>query len=453
MLNTNTYIPVDRPDVAKQSKPSLSFKEVRDCLFKFLMQAGIPFSGSSFISICTEHKLKVKSTENPYDKLAPGMELVEKYNGRSKEEHREYVEGLIIQYNMGVSDISYKELQREINRKPEYFYTLCQNGYSTTCKLENIDVDGEPVYVVVLEKAFRDLDDRKRKRLTYLMKQYNIIIFDEQDWRGIGLDISDKKWLKALTKKMLKAWAKKLFKKLQYLDGEINSSFTLNDVFTNLDKKVATKADASAVLDRLKRENLQLKVSCNKLELSKKFIVTDSHTKIIRKLVSVDRKSVKSIEDTMQFIINEINKINLRYSTYKAIFRTGSGKINISNSDRLAEFIGTELETRKKALLVDNLGKGVLLIRNTKTLQSIVVWLSIGKTAAKSFKLSNEIISTIGDCLVFHLHSLVGAKNKVTSMSGNVILSKHYKEGSKYSYPRDYRLPIYKGGPYRLTLY
>ena len=150
---------------------------------------------------------------------------------------------------------------------------------------------------------------------------------------------------------------------------------------------------------------------------------------------------------------DEINKINLRYSSYKDVFRTSSGKISLVNTNLLAEFIASELETRRTALLVENLGKGVLLVRNTKTLQSMVVWLSIGKSAAKSFTLTKDIVSSIKDCLVFHLHSTVKSTNRVGNIQGSVILSSHFKSSKKYNYISDYRLPVYKDGPYNLTWY
>ena len=78
MLDTNSFLSVDRPDIAKESKACLTFKEVRDSLFKFLMQAGIPFSGHEYLPIYTEHKIHLRKDEKLESKVVKGMKVIEK---------------------------------------------------------------------------------------------------------------------------------------------------------------------------------------------------------------------------------------------------------------------------------------------------------------------------------------------------------------------------------------
>lgn len=321
---------VDSPDIVKsQYKACLSFKEVKDALFKFLQQADIPFSEGERLRLNTQFNLK------------------------------------------------------------KFSINLSTQAYSVDCKLNDITVDGQPIYIVVTSIPYENLNNGHRNRLIALGQEYKIVIFDETDWREIGLDISDKEWLKPLTAPLMRRWAKKLFKKISELGSSIESSFNLNDIFEAIARNTADVSYSSTYLEK---ENFKLRKELRKEKLSRRFPITPHQDPLIEFLVNTNRSSSLFIQEVVGLVIDPILKsIDLRQSFFRDLL--GVDITATPDRAKITTYVEQELSKRKQNISVINCGGGVLKIQSKKTFQSLILTLAISTSdKLPTLKIASDVI-------------------------------------------------------------
>lgn len=384
-LKAHSIPTADRPDVSrKESKPKLTFKEVKDCLFKFLMQAGVKFTDPEILTISAPYK----PTE-----------------------------------------------EEEFNLERGY-YTSC-------CRLMNIKVDKKPVHIIVLSEKYDELENRQKNKILFLKKTHKIVIFDAKDWKDIGLNISDREWLSPLTKGQMKTWARKLFNKIGDL-GKVESDLTLNDLYEAIEKNTSPQLSRVSRINALEKEVLILKQSLRKKTISDSFVLKESHDRIIELLSLINEANSVWIEETVSFITQDIlSSIDLRQNKYKDSFRLKNGKINPADKDKLTGLITLELERRKPNLSVTNLGYGLLEIQNKKTFQVVTVAIVPSVTSKIGvIELKPEAVKQLKTPLVFTLGLHFNQSNyKIDNITGDVIAVSHCANFFKYD--KDYRLPVF----------
>lgn len=379
---------LDRPDVIKEeSKPELTFKEVKDSLFKFLMLADIPFVDAERLTLASEYKSK--STEDTF---------------------------------------------------------LIRSGlyYTTTCKLKDLTVDGQSVHIIIIPDSYESLEYRQRNKIMALKKQHHIVIFDIADYKAIGLDISGKEWLKPLTKSMLKLWAKKLFEKISKLGKNVKSKYTLNDVYKNIEANTAAQENKISRINSLEKENLALKQQLRSLLIKEHFSIKESNAVILESLSSINKMATLWIESIVNLILIDIlEQVDLRQNKYKDLFRLKNGKIQTSNKDMLCEFLQSELSRRRPNLSVSYLGHGILLIKDSKTFEKLV--LNITTTTANInpvVTLSKDLVSKLPSGLIYNLVlQFSNTQSKISRMIGDIILVSNY--GELFKYDLNHRLQVY----------
>lgn len=388
MLNSGSSISIDRPDSIKRGfKSALSFKEVKDCIFKFLMQSELSFTEGEKLSIPVE--MRSKRTDDT----------------------------ILLQNS---------------------------NYYTSTCRLNDIKIDNRNLYLLVVPTEYGRMESRQRNKIVALRCHYNIIIFDQADWEDVGLDISDKQWLKPLTRVMLRSLAKKLFEKIKELEGTITSKVTLNDVYKNIDTNTSTQSNQSSLINNLKDEVLGLKKRLRVYKIKENFKVSKNQENIVKELMLVSPLSVRWVEDTINNILNEVlRKIDLRQNLYKDLFRLKNGKVLVSNKDKLCEYITSILIKKRPNLDTQYLGNGFIEIQSKKTLQSLTLYMFPTTTEKiPVFEFSGEVIKKLKNRLVFTLVlNFLGTTSKVSRILGEIILLSHYEGTFKYS--KEYRLRVF----------
>lgn len=378
---------VDRPDIAKtDSKPELTFKEVKDSLFKFLMQAGIEFSDPERISLKTS-----------------------------------------------VTDATTGEV---IN--------VDSIQYTTTCRLLDVFVDDKPVYVVVLPADYMDLTKRHRNKLSGLKKQYKIVTFDSQDLHKIRLDISGKQWLKPLTKRMLKAWAKQLYNKISSLKGTVTSKKSLNDIYETIERNTTGQTKKKSLISNLEAENIDLRTRLRSRTIGDCFQLEEEHQKIIDSLVCINDSSTEWIEKLISFILEEIVlTLDIKNKDHKEFFCGNSKGVSFVNKNKVCEYVVRELKRKKQNLNVTDLGYGMLQVQNIKTFQ--VVTLLFNPTKSKknnAICVNNNLVTKVDGPLVHALTlHFTTQQSKIYRIVGEVLLLTNYT--GSFNFTKKFRLPVY----------
>jgi hypothetical protein len=397
VIQTNTGTYVDRPDIAKNVKPALTLKEVNDCVIKFLMLAEIPFSGKETLPLITEFV---------------------------------YRKGTRYSESMSIS----------------------QNSYTVTCKLTGIKVDGKPVYIVVIPETLTELNNRHRNKLIKLVEQYKIVILDYGDWHSAGLDISDKKWLKPLNRRALKSLARKIFNKIAKL-GDVTSDITLNQVFESINNNTGRKS--------LEKENFNLKCKVRELFIREKFNVEDTHSKVIQAMTRLNSDSLSFIAKTCDDAVGDLGDVDLKKKRFKDLFRLKNGKVTFLDKELIASYVYSTIDCKKnKNIDIENLGYGVLRIRNKRTFQVVTLAFTCSSSkGARPLALPKGVVDKIRGSLLFNIHVIVPRSgSKVSEVVSYVILADGRKgvKGS-YSFTGKDKLPVYhsfrKGGLSRYTLW
>lgn len=378
---------IERPDVVKnEAKPSITFKETRDSLFKFLILSGIPFIESDKLTL-------------PAKDLGDETEVI---------------------LNQGIF-------------------------YRPTAKLIGIEVNKKPIYLFIVPEDYDKLDQRIRKKLILFGSQHNIVIFDKYDCKSVGLDVSGTKpWHKPLTKTILRGWAKKLFQKIGELKGEVTSKYNLNDIYSNIDLHCSSQSSKTSLINTMRDEVSILRKKLRLASIKEYFEVKPSHLGILNEMENINNLSSVFIEELVSFILSDIVQyIDLRQTKYKDIFRQKNGSIVITNKDTFGSFIQRELSKKRPNLEVSYLGHGLLEIKNDKTFQVVTLYINPSLSPKKTkIKLPKTIIPNIKTRLVFglllHFNESISKINKVI---GEVLLISNYKDLLEYD--SDCKLQLY----------
>ena len=396
VLQTSNGSYVDRPDVVKKAKPKLTFKEVGDCFIKFLMLADVSFTGKEKLPIVTPF---VHRRGTPESSTIP----------------------------------------------------ISQNYYTVTCRLKDITVDGQPIYIVTIPGQVTKMENRQKNRLVALCNQYNILVFDEVDWKGAGLDISEKKWLKSLGRGALKRLANKLFSKISDLKGEVANKFSLNDVYRSIETNTVS-SNRDRVVVRLSKQVLRARTGIRKERLSNKFNIKDSHLPALNAISEMSFESLKWAETIVDEVINtHVKGIDLKRNVYKEFFRRNSGKVTLHDKELLAAFVMAKLKSKHSNLKIVNLGYGALKIQNKKTFQTLtLVFSSSTSKRNNALKLNKSLGDNLLNSLLFNIH--IGARTagsfRPSSISSYAILTKGAKKS--YTYNSGDKLPLVSEGKFTL---
>ena len=321
MLTTHP-INVDRPDVIREaSKESLSFKEVRDSFVKFLMLSEVPF--------VTAERLPVPI------------------------------------------DFKYEERDEWLGRKQKFTVPLEKHvSYRATLRLQDLSVNGQPVYVVAVPFKLEDLKHSERNKILSIQRRYKVIVFDERDWIKLGLDISEKQWLKPLNRRTLKSWARLLFKKISDLQGEVQSDYTLNTLLHNIDRNVSSRGKLIRKDDYI--ATLKTRLLKKELELEGLTNLSKQQVKVLKDIIGLEAASVKWVEELANSIITHcIQKVDISKKVYKDIFRQKNGKVNLMNAEAFTQLVYDYIDKNKQSLRPKVTGSGVLQIQDSRTFQTV----------------------------------------------------------------------------------
>lgn len=338
-IKTSDNLGLDRPDIAKAiAKRELSFKEVKESFFKFLYQVGLPFN------------------------LDTKLEIINNYE----------------------------------NRDDGNVYKIRAGYYNASCKLEDITVNGKPVYIILLSKNYNNIDLRQKNKLLVLSHTHNLIIFDKEDWSSFN-DIEHKQWLKPLTKSILRRWAKVLYHRIHKLGGQVKVQQDLNDLYKNINNNYNKK---SSILD-LKEENKQLKIQLRVSLFSNLNIETkDTHYSIIESLCGLNHSSSIWIESVIKTIIKS--------------FKHKKTPLDLNLlSDVFEKDIIRQLKSNLKTIHIEKVSENLFKFINTTTLQSFSLF--IGKNT-KELKINKLALNKLDDlifCLVFDSSKV---NNKILSL-------------------------------------
>jgi len=359
---------IDRPDIVKKHGSShITFKEIKDALFKFLMQAEIKFISFEKLDLPIEFKSKL--------------------------------DGSMITAN----NIIY---------------------YIVTCRLLDIYVDGKPVYIVTLPTSELELDKRQRGKLAYLKKLYKIVIFDDADCSKLGINLSEDAWLRSLNKAVLKKWAKLLFTKISALGIDVDSKYNLNSIYKKLDTIVGRHGEGISSMTSFNREGLRLKYQIIKNKLEYTFPNLKIYPEpALRYLANIDKSSSGWLEEIFTYTLRDIvSRIDLRKNKYKDFFRTKIGTYDIANKERICALISQELKTKFK-LDITSLGYGALRIQDKKTFQTVILSLDATTSdSARGITFSKNFLSKITTNTFHCLNLTFNKKSGILKRSRDIYL-------------------------------
>lgn len=279
-----------------------------------------------------------------------------------------------------------------------------------TCRVDCITVDDQPIYLVAVPGHFFALEQRQKNRLAVLKKQYKLIIFDESDWKKAGLEISDKKWLKPLTRHSSKVLATLLFSKIAELGGSIKSSLSLFDVLAVLESSLTgTKTEQ---IYSLTQQNNKLR-SLLRLQHLRQTEPTLKPCPELTRLSEFNTKSLLAVEN----LSNEIIQI-LRGS----LTITGPSPLLVKASktitDSTAFFVASKLARQlKNSHEVSLYSENFFSVRDLKTFQ--VVWFAVSK-GSNPIVATKELRAAVGSNMVI-VHNLT-TMGKAKSISSYLLL-------------------------------
>lgn len=331
---------VDRPDIVKEvAKKQLSFKEVKESFFKFLLRANIPFSNE-------DTRLSIFNT-----------------------------------FESRISGAS---------------HSVESAFYTATCRLEGIKVNKAPVYVIVLNTCYRDVPHRQRNKLLTLKKHYNLIIFDKDDWSSFDLKISDIPWLDRISKSTTKRWVKSLFKKITSLGGKVEATYTLNDVYEHLDAVYGY--DKAARLEGLLEENKTLRAELFIALFSGLYEVNKRNIASVKDLADLNEKSLKWVEKTVSLLISELHSVNFRSKAFqKAISR--HRLMGAPESENLLAYLTYKMS--KHSLSVTRLAPNIYTLQSLDTFQELTVHFDfLSKESARVISLGKEVSTRLKGTLI-----------------------------------------------------
>jgi len=327
-LQNTTIGTSDRPDIAKTlGHKHITFKEVKDSFFKFLYLADIPFKNGTKLYIVKEFEDKNEGT----------------------------------------------------------VYNINAAYYTATCQLEGITVGGKPVYIILLNSNYADLEFRQRNKIKTIKNSHNLIVFDKKDWESFNLDDPDRSFLRPLTKLLLKRWSKSLFERIVELNSIVKSTFTLNDVYSNIESNTAKDQDKEQI-NYLSIKNKFLENQLRLSLFSKTFDVTKDHYPIIESLTALNDHDAEYIESAIKHTIKSTRSLKKRLTDLLVI------------PDQFDKVILPKAFSTLKDCEFKRLSKNIFEVSNPKTFQRFTLALL---TSDKSLDLDNTALSKLTSPLIF----------------------------------------------------
>lgn len=364
MENTNTKqivdssLNIDRPDILKkQWSNTLTFKEIKDALFKFLMQSNIRFSS--------------------FEKLTFPITVKSKLDGST--------------------------------------FILNNNTYYTaTCRLLDITVDNQPVYIIAIPRNELSLDKRQFGKLLYLKQVHKLILFTQEDCKELGIDISDQSWLQSLNKVILKRWARLLFKKISDLGSNIESKYSLNNIYKYIEGNSSNKVGITlSKITTLKQEGLILKHKLLKTRLDTLLVKDNPPEACLDFLARLDRDSAKYIKEIFQYSDNLFKQIYKQKTIFNDKNYTKIG-INTENIIKLLSKSlsqGFSYQVQSETLL-----KNSIKIQDIKTFQTAYLSLNVTKSnKSRGIHFSTPLLKIFKQNKVSTFHHWDLKFNKITN--------------------------------------
>lgn len=347
----------------------------RGTFYKFLLQAGIPFTPMQSISLPT--KLDV-------DRLL-------------KKHVRKY------------TTPTYKDL-----------YNL--NKLSVVCRLDGVLIGDKEVYVEIRYKDYHEMSNGERNRLLATLSSVNLITFFHEDFAKVGLKLEEEqKYIRTLSKTVLKNWADLLFKKIRgprKRIGKIEIPYSLLDVRANIDENSLDDGD---VVCKLREQNSKLRKELLIRNLANSGKLSPDHDPILERVVEENPDALSWIGRTLNDVSSQLLSIDLRKKKDRQFFLEDSGKINATNKDNLSNYIGALLPNIWRST-VNYLGDGVMEVSDATTLHKFylqVVTTTSDDPKSITFpirlkgKLSNQLVFTL---IVHYAKINQNSPKKITSV-------------------------------------
>jgi len=391
----------NRPDIIKDLnyRTKLSSGELKSTFFKFLLQAGVPFTPKQTLGIPTTVNID---------------RLLRKHTKKG--------------------DIPNTKVYRNLSK------------ITVACQLDGVLVDEMPVYVELRYKDYAEMGNRERNRLLSIQKKIKLITFFHDDFENVGVRRDDDAaFIPPMSKRVLKRWSNLLFERIRKLEGEsITIPYSLLDLKANID---ITTASEGNIVQSLRDKNSQLRKKIISEHISSNFSLNPSHDKILNELVSINSESLSWIDKVLYNITKKfIFTIDLRTNKFKDIFTQKQGLINPMNKDLLTKYIVDSINKKMSNVYATQAEENIIEICNSTTLQSFFLLLNVtGAKEIRSISLPKLFTKAYGNDLVFTLttyYDNISKYSKPREVAGGVILTDNYN--SKNIYTRNYVLTLFK---------
>ena len=317
------------------------------------------------------------------------------------------------------------------------------NKIGVACRLDDIYIDNRPVFVEIRFKKYEEMSNGERNRLLALQSHVNLITFFHDDFEKVGLNYNpDAPFIRSMSKKVLKRWANLLFTKIKDLEGEaIEIPYSLIDLKANIDENASDEGD---ILKDLKKKHLNLRKRILTEHVSSNFGIQTSHHPIISKLLEERAESLGWIDTVLQKITEEfVFSIDFRKNCYKALFTQKNGKVNPMNKTLFTDYIMSRIE-RSPGLYAYVVEDNLIEIGSYKTLQSFFLFLNVTESPKfRSVTLNKDFTKTCPQNLIFTLttqYDKLKRYTKPVEVTGGVILTNKSRE----TYTRNFWLTLFK---------
>jgi len=391
----------NRPDIIKDLnyRSKLSAVELKGTFFKFLLQAGVPFT--------PKQRLGIPTTVN-------------------------------------IDRMLKKHTKRGTYPSTRVYRNL--NKITVACQLDGVYVDNLPVFVELRYKDYEEMGNRERNRLLSIQKKVKLITFFHDDFEKVGIKRDEEAaFIPPMGKRVLKRWANLLFEKIRKLEGEeITIPYSLLDLKDNIDTTASSEGN---IVQTLKDKNSTLRKRIISEHIANNFSLQNTHDKILNELVSLNSESLAWVDKILYTVMeNFLFTIDLRTRKFKDIFTQKQGSVNPMNKELLTNYIIDSINRKINNVYANLIEENIIEICNTKTLQNFILILNV--TTAKEIR-SISIPDSFGQAynndLVFTLttyYDNISKYSKPREVAGGVILTSNSTR--KNTYTKNYILNLFR---------